>query len=75
MPRLHEWRFNMKSGAVKERYLDDEASEFPRIPHSVQGHASRFGYALGGDPDSGGMGEHMTFRFTSPQAANVSRSA
>jgi carotenoid cleavage dioxygenase len=58
MPRLHEWRFNMTSGSVKERYLDDDASEFPRIRQSVQGHPMRFGYSLGGDPDSesAGMG-------------------
>jgi carotenoid cleavage dioxygenase len=56
MPRLHEWRFNLTSGAVKERYLDDDASEFPRVPAAVQGHKMRYGYALGGDPNGGGMG-------------------
>jgi carotenoid cleavage dioxygenase len=56
MPRLHEWRLNQTSGSVKERYLDDDAAEFPRIPPSRQGHRNRFGYALGGDPNSGGMG-------------------
>lgn len=56
MPRLHEWRFDLVSGSVKERYLDDDASEFPRIPAARQGHPMRFGYALGGDPDNGGVG-------------------
>jgi len=56
MPRLFEWRLNMASGSVKERYLDDDAAEFPRIPPSLQGYPTRFGYALGGDPASGGMG-------------------
>jgi carotenoid cleavage dioxygenase len=56
MPRLHEWRLNLTSGSVKERYLDDDAAEFPRIPPSRQGQRLRFGYALGGDPDSGGLG-------------------
>jgi carotenoid cleavage dioxygenase len=57
MPRLHEWRFNLTSGAVKERYLDDDPSEFPRIRQSVQGHPMRYGYSLGGDGDSSaGMG-------------------
>lgn len=46
-PRLHEWRFNMASGAVKERYLDDEASEFPTVSPAKQGHPIRFGYSLG----------------------------
>jgi carotenoid cleavage dioxygenase len=56
MPRLHEWRFNLASGAVKERYLDDDPSEFPRIPASVQGHKMRYGYALGGDPSTNAAG-------------------
>jgi len=56
-PRLHEWRLDMTSGAVKERYLDDEPSEFPRIPHAVQGHPMRYGYSLGlGDATGAGMG-------------------
>jgi carotenoid cleavage dioxygenase-like enzyme len=56
-PRLHEWRLNMTSGAVKERYLDDEPSEFPRIPNAMQGHPMRYGYSLGmGDPSGAGMG-------------------
>jgi carotenoid cleavage dioxygenase-like enzyme len=56
LPRLHEWRLDRASGAVKERYLDDDASEFPRIPASVQGYRNRFGYALGVGADSTGMG-------------------
>ncbi|MBW2397184.1 MAG: carotenoid oxygenase family protein [Deltaproteobacteria bacterium] len=56
-PRLHEWRLNMTSGAVKERYLDDEPAEFPRISDAVQGHPMRYGYALGiGDPTGAAMG-------------------
>ena len=56
-PRLHEWRLDMTSGSVKERYLDDEAAEFPRIPDAVQGHPMRYGYTLGfGDPSGAGMG-------------------
>ena len=56
MPRLHEWRLNLASGAVKERYLDDDASEFPRIADSVQGLPMRFGYSLGASASSEGMG-------------------
>ncbi len=57
-PRMHEWRFNMASGAVSEQYLDDDASEFPRIPDALQGHQMRYGYSLGLAPSSaeGGMG-------------------
>ncbi len=58
MPRLYEWRLNMTSGSVKERYLDDDSSEFPRISARVQGLPNRYGYSLGGDPsgETGGMG-------------------
>ncbi|MDJ0869806.1 MAG: carotenoid oxygenase family protein, partial [Myxococcota bacterium] len=55
-PRLHEWRLDLASGAVKERYLDDDSAEFPRVPHGVQGHPTRYGYALGATepPERGG---------------------
>ena len=59
MPRLHEWRLNMATGSVKERYLDDDASEFPRIRESLQGHKTRYGYSLGGGADSDGMGGQL----------------
>jgi len=56
-PRLHEWRFNRATGAVAERYLDDDSGEFPRIPESKQGFDFRYGYSLGitgtGDGTSG----------------------
>ena len=59
-PRLYEWRFNRQTGGVAERYLDDDSSEFPRIPDSKQGHDFRYGYSLGtsgtSNSDSGGMG-------------------
>jgi carotenoid cleavage dioxygenase-like enzyme len=46
---------NMATGAVSERYLDDEASEFPRIAPAVQGHQARYGYTLGmADASAGG---------------------
>ena len=52
-PRLHEWRFNRATGAVAERYLDDESSEFPRVPDSRQGLGFRYGYSLGLAPTEG----------------------
>ncbi len=56
-PRLHEWRLNLVSGAVKERYLDDIPGEFPRISQAVQGHPMRYGYSLGmAGASSAGMG-------------------
>ena len=44
-PRLHRWRFNMKTGAVSEEGLDDVPSEFPRINESLTGRPHRYSYA------------------------------
>ncbi len=56
-PRLYEWRLDRATGSVKEQYLDDAPSEFPRINHARQGHAMRYGYALGvGDPSGASLG-------------------
>jgi carotenoid cleavage dioxygenase-like enzyme len=43
--RLHRWRFNMKTGALKERPLDDVKSDFPRINERLTGRSARFAYA------------------------------
>ena len=42
--RLHEWRFNLKSGTVKSTQLDDRASDFPRFNENLMGSKNRFGY-------------------------------
>lgn len=42
---LHEWRFNLASGAMREHRLDDVAAEFPRVNDDLLGRATRFGYA------------------------------
>ena len=44
-PRLHRWRFNLKTGAVSEEGLDDVPSEFPRINESLTGRSHRYSYA------------------------------
>jgi carotenoid cleavage dioxygenase len=44
--RLHEWRFNLATGAVSEAYLDDEASEFPRLNDDESGLDTRYGYTV-----------------------------
>jgi len=46
-PYLYEWRFNLQSGASRERPLDDRPSEFPRIHEGHMGSKTRFGYAMG----------------------------
>jgi carotenoid cleavage dioxygenase len=44
-PYLHEWRFDLMTGAVRERALDDVMTEFPRMDNRVLGRASRYSYA------------------------------
>ncbi|MBL8600427.1 MAG: carotenoid oxygenase family protein [Myxococcales bacterium] len=43
-PYLYEWRFNMVTGAVKERQLDDTMTEFPRMNQEYLGRPSRYSY-------------------------------
>jgi carotenoid cleavage dioxygenase len=44
--KLHRYRFDLASGAVKEETLDDRPLEFPRVADAVVGRKHRFGYAL-----------------------------
>ncbi|WP_138500554.1 carotenoid oxygenase family protein [Nostoc sp. PA-18-2419] len=44
IPRLYRWRFNLKTGTVREEMLDDVASEFPRINENLVGRQTRYGY-------------------------------
>lgn len=44
IPRLHRWRFNLKTGKVSEEMLDDVASEFPRVNENLLGQKTRYGY-------------------------------
>jgi carotenoid cleavage dioxygenase-like enzyme len=43
-PYLHEWRFNLVTGAVRERALDDVMTEFPRMNNAHLGRKTRFSY-------------------------------
>ncbi|WP_199322686.1 MULTISPECIES: carotenoid oxygenase family protein [Calothrix] len=45
LPRLHEWRFNLKTGTVSDKRLDDIPAEFPRINENYVGLPTRYGYA------------------------------
>lgn len=55
LPALHEWCVDLSTGTVTERALDDESSEFPRVPDALVGLPHRFGYArsfvLEAEPD------------------------
>lgn len=43
-PCLHEWRLNLRSGAVRETQLDDRLAEFPRINDARIGTRARYSY-------------------------------
>ena len=42
--RLYRWRFNLKTGAVREEMLDDVTSDFPRVNENLLGRKTRYGY-------------------------------
>ncbi|MDF5712257.1 MAG: carotenoid oxygenase family protein [Nostoc sp. S4] len=44
IPRLYRWRFNLRTGTVREEMLDDVTSEFPRINENLVGRQNRYGY-------------------------------
>lgn len=45
IPYLYRWRYNLKTGTVKEEKLDDHPCEFPRINEKFVGQKMRSGYA------------------------------
>ncbi len=44
-PFLHEWRFDLVTGTVRERVLDDVMAEFPRMDNRLLGRPSQFSYS------------------------------
>lgn len=44
LPKLYQWRMNLKTGAVSERQIDDLGVDFPRVPDSKVGQPYRYGY-------------------------------
>ena len=44
--RPYRWRFNLKTGQVKEGAIDDMAADFPRINEALLGQPVRYGYSL-----------------------------
>jgi carotenoid cleavage dioxygenase-like enzyme len=49
--RLHEWRFNLKTGATRETPLDDRNTEFPSMNAALQGRQSRYSYNVSIAPE------------------------
>jgi carotenoid cleavage dioxygenase len=43
---LYRWRFNMKTGKVREEAVDDVPSDFPRVDDARLGCKTRFGYTM-----------------------------
>jgi len=43
-PRLHRWRFNLRTGTLTEDMLDDRPTEFPRMNDGWLGTSSRYSY-------------------------------
>ena len=50
IPLLHRWRFNLKTGEVKQEQLDDIPSEFPRVNEQLLGRKTRYGYTARSAP-------------------------
>jgi carotenoid cleavage dioxygenase len=45
LPYLHRWTIDLRSGSVREEALDDDASEYPRLPDALVGLRHRFVYS------------------------------
>jgi carotenoid cleavage dioxygenase-like enzyme len=48
--RLHRWRFNLRTGAVREEQLSDSITEFGMINPGFAGRKYRYTYAATGKP-------------------------
>lgn len=46
-----EWRFHLKTGAVRQRQLDDRLGEFPVVSQSYTGRRSRWSYNVSMAPE------------------------
>ena len=55
-PMMWEWRFNLSTGTVSEKQIDDRGSEFPKIPDHLVGLSNRYGYTvtMGASPEGAG---------------------
>jgi len=49
--RLYRWRINLRTGAVKEGYADDDNSEFPTMNMNHLGRFSRYAYNVHISPE------------------------
>ena len=76
LPRLHEWRLDLRTGTTTERALDDITTDYPRVPDGEVGRHARYGYStdfvLLAEPEHGEIyrfdldtGDRETHRFPS----------
>jgi carotenoid cleavage dioxygenase-like enzyme len=49
-PKLHRWRFDLKTGATKEERLDDRILEFGTFNQQVAGRKGRYLYSTTAEP-------------------------
>lgn len=49
-PRLHRWRFNLKTGETREAHLDERTLEFGMINQRYAGKPYRYGYSTTSKP-------------------------
>ena len=49
-PRLHRWRFNMKTGQVRESHLDERCLEFGTFNQVYAGKVARYAYSTTSEP-------------------------
>ncbi len=71
-PALHRWTFDLASGTVSEERLDDQPSEFPRVPDSLVGLDGRYGYTMA-LAFGGGDGEILKYDLANGASKTVHR--
>ncbi|WP_416908087.1 MAG: carotenoid oxygenase family protein [Polymorphobacter sp.] len=49
-PKLHRWRFNLKTGKTREYHLDDRILEFGTYNQRMSGHPYRYAYSTATKP-------------------------
>jgi carotenoid cleavage dioxygenase len=51
-PVMYRWTVDLQANTVKEEPLDDRLAEYPRVADRCTGLPTKYGYAIGSDPNS-----------------------